>query len=67
MAVPNRRPPDDPSSAPESGTVRDDTSGNLPAAPQERPGPLPAGSPHGDPAEGARTQHDDPSFAGEER
>lgn len=30
-------PPDDPASAPESGTNRDDTSGNLPAAPQERP------------------------------
>src|SRR5262249_40965408 len=29
--------PDDPSSAPESGTNRDDTSGNQTAAPHERP------------------------------
>jgi len=31
MTTQRRQPPDDPSSAPESGTVRDDTSGNNPA------------------------------------
>lgn len=33
---PNRRPPDDVSSAPESGTVRDETSGNQTAGPSRR-------------------------------
>jgi hypothetical protein len=32
------RPPDDVSSAPESGTVRDDTSGNQPSDRLNRPG-----------------------------
>jgi hypothetical protein len=44
------RPPDDPSSAPESGTVRDDTSGSPPADRADKPG----------------VSHDDPSMAPEE-
>ena len=45
------RPPDDVSSAPESGTVRDDTTGSPPADRADKPGASP----------------DDPSVAGEER
>lgn len=54
------QPPDDVSSAPESGTVRDDTSGNAP-------------SDRGlNPAQGSATSDnpqakDDPSVASEER
>jgi hypothetical protein len=57
-------PDDDVSSAPESGTVRDDTSGNEPAHPHER-GVLTRGD---NPSPQApETSGDDPSFAGEER
>jgi hypothetical protein len=62
MTSPKNRPLDDPSSAPESGTVREDTSGNQPAAPHERP-------PQAKPAprsEGEATK-DDPSVAPEEK
>jgi len=63
MATTPRRPADDPSSAPESGTVRDDTSGNAPsdrgnAGPTTRP---PAAK------SGDRADRDDPGTAGEER
>lgn len=60
MANKQGRPPDDVSSAPESGTVRDETSGNQP-------------SDRGlDPAQAARhggdaKEKDDPSVASEER
>jgi hypothetical protein len=38
MAEPTKpQPPDDPSSAPESGTVRTDTSGNKPSDPKTGP------------------------------
>ena len=37
MATQSSRPNDDESSAPESSTVRDGTSGNQPANPHERP------------------------------
>jgi hypothetical protein len=40
MVAHKDRRKDDESSAPEAGTVRDDTSGNQPAHPQDRPGPL---------------------------
>jgi hypothetical protein len=55
-----KRPSDDPSSAPESGTVRDETSGNQPAHGGER------GIEDRTPASRA-TEKDDPSVAGEER
>jgi hypothetical protein len=66
MAMTRGRPHDDVSSAPESGTVRDETSGNEPAHPQER------GAPRNDklnPQCGAtdKQNRDDPGFAGEER
>jgi len=51
---------DDPSSAPESGTVRDETSGNQPAAPNRRPTTAPDDTP-------GRRATDDPSVAGAER
>ncbi len=54
MATERDRQPDDPSSAPESGTVRDETSGNQPSHPDERPS---------FPQQGK----DDPSVAGAER
>jgi hypothetical protein len=54
-----RQPDDDASSAPESGTVRTDTSGNRPAHGGERPL---VDDPSSEPLE-----KDDPSVAGEER
>ena len=54
---------DDVSSAPESGTVRDETSGNQPAHPHERG--VAADSKSG--KAGPREAKDDPSHAGEER
>lgn len=47
---------DDVSSAPESGTVRDDTSGNNPSQPDRA-----------EPHSGGGRADDDPSVAGEER
>jgi hypothetical protein len=67
MAIPNSQARDDPSSAPESGTIRDETSGNNPAAPQDRPAPAPVDRAYGDPTLGGREVKDDPSVAGEER
>ena len=60
--MPNKpgHPSDDVSSAPESGTVRDETSGNAPSDRGCNPGQK-AGK-----KEDA-TQKDDPSVAGEER
>ncbi len=59
--MPNKpgQPPDDPSSAPESGTVRDDTSGNNTARRGDDPGQR-------EPATAPR-KNDDPSSAPEER
>ena len=51
------QPPDDASSAPESGTVRGPTSGNQPSDRGVNPGQKDAGEP----------EKDDPSVAGEER
>ena len=53
---------DDVSSAPESGTVRDETSGNQPAHPHERGVPANPGQ-----RAGEQEAKDDPSHAGEER
>jgi hypothetical protein len=60
--MPNKRgqPSDDVSSAPESGTVRDDTSGNAPSDRGYDPGQN-AGK------KDDATQKDDPSVATEER
>ena len=64
MAKTTGRPPDDESSAPESGTVRDDTSGNQPSDRGLNLGQQSAGKASG----GARPQEkDDPSVASEER
>jgi hypothetical protein len=64
MSKQHGRPPDDPSSAPESGTVRGPTSGNRPSDRNNDPrGPGPETDQH---RAGAR-QPDDPSVAGEER
>ena len=66
MAIKRGRPDDDVSSAPESGTVRDETSGNQPANPQERGAQVDDRlHPHCSAAE--RQNRDDPCFAGEER
>jgi hypothetical protein len=51
---------DEPSSAPESGTTRDPTSGNQPARPNDRPAPLKK-------ANSRKHPQDDPAVAGEER
>jgi hypothetical protein len=66
MSAHKKQPPDDPSSAPESGTVRDDTSGNNPAHPQERPA-LSTSSGAGAKARPGGAKQDDPPVAGEER
>jgi hypothetical protein len=55
------QPPDDVSSAPESGTVRDETSGNAPSDRGYNPGQK-----H-QPASEPRLEPDDPSVASEER
>ena len=63
MPSPHGRPPDDPSSAPESGTERDPTSGNQPsdrANDPRDPGRRATPAGQGQPS-------DDPSTAGEER
>jgi len=56
MGKQDKRPPDDASSAPESGTVRNETSGNQPSdrtqGEQDR--------------KRERAEKDDPSHAGEE-
>jgi len=66
MATKHCCPTDDVWSAPESGTVRDDTSGNQPAHPHERGAPAEEKSK----AKGecaCDATKDDPCFAGEER
>jgi hypothetical protein len=66
----SNQPKDDVSSAPESGTVRDETTGNNAANPQERPGTMPpAQHKQGTHAPKSRDSglRDDPSVAGEER
>src|SRR5438105_5691111 len=81
MATNPGGPDDDVSSAPESGTVRDDTSGNQPANPQERGAPVDDQSKqrcsgadkqngdkqNGDKQNGDKQNRDNPRFAGEER
>jgi hypothetical protein len=54
------QPPDDVSSAPESGTVRDDTSGNKPSDRGLNPG-------QGEAKNNNPQPKDDPSVASEER
>ena len=66
MSTQAGQPSDDVWSASESGTVRDDTSGNQPAHPNDR------GAPAGDksnPGCGSSVNQnkDNPCFAGEER
>lgn len=60
MTSKHGQPSDDVSSAPESGTVRDDTSGNAPSDRGYNPGQM------ADKGENA-PQKDDPSVASEER
>jgi hypothetical protein len=67
MGKTNKQPADDPSSAPESGTDVDETTGNQPASPQQRPDYI-----HPTPGDQkkSKSEHprkDDPSIAGEER
>ena len=64
MAKEQGRPADDPSSAPESGTVRDDTSGNAPSDRGVNPGQK---RPTPDRGKPGAPKGDDPSVAGEER
>jgi hypothetical protein len=66
MPKTNGRPSDDASSAPESGTVRDETSGNQPAHPHERGFTSDAGRKKSQ-ASGNKQSKDDPSQATEER
>jgi len=69
MMTQQHQPDDDPSNAPESGTVRDETSGNNAANPQERPEPMPKPQhKHGASPPKARDSglRDDPIYAGEE-
>lgn len=54
------QPSDDVSSAPESGTVRDDTTGNAPSDRGYNPGQTAA-------KDDSSTPKDDPSVASEER
>ncbi|MBX9678800.1 MAG: hypothetical protein K2X38_08535 [Gemmataceae bacterium] len=61
---------DDPSEAPESGTVTGETSGNNAANPQDRPGTMPPSQhkPNSQPQKSRDSGlRDDPSTAGEER
>src|SRR5262249_2454135 len=67
MPRPESQSRDDPSSAPESGTVRDETSGNNPATPQAPPPPARVDHGRGDQTRGGDEVKDDPSVAGEER
>jgi len=60
MPKKTKPPHDDASSAPESGTVRDDTSGNQPSDRNNDP------RHHGRNGDGGDAQVDDPSVAGEE-
>lgn len=60
---PKKRPADDESSAPESGTVRDETSGNQPSDRNNDPRTPPG--PNQRPKDGVR--NDDTTEAGEER
>lgn len=60
MASRQSQPSDDVSSAPESGTIRDDTSGNAPSDRGYNPGQM-AGK------DDSSSQKDDPSVASEER
>lgn len=63
-----KKPSDDPSSAPESGTNRNETSGNQPAGGGNRP--LRSDKPAATPSKsdtGKKPPKDDPSVAGEER
>jgi hypothetical protein len=61
------QPPDDVSSAPESGTVRDETSGNQPSNRGVNPGQGSAPLSHGHRPPGLPPEKDDPSIASEER
>ena len=66
MFTKSGRPSDEVWSAPESGTIRDDTSGNQPAHPQERGTPATeTTNPHG--GQAPEQNKDDPCFAGEAR
>ncbi len=60
MAQRKGQPPDDTSSAPESGTVRGPTSGNQPSDRGVNPG-------QGKSSAGKTENMDDPSIASEER
>ena len=62
MPTKRGQPPDDVSSAPESGTVRDETSGNQPS---DRGVNL--GQSTSSQTNGAKIAKDDPSIASEER
>ncbi len=61
------QPPDDVSSAPESGTVRDDTSGNKPSDRGLNPGQGVSPGGRKGSLQGQPTAKDDPSIATEER
>jgi hypothetical protein len=63
MTTHKGRPSDDVSSAPESGTVRDNTSANQPVKPQERGAPKSERGPDRD----SNKEKDAPHHAGEER
>jgi hypothetical protein len=65
MAEQHGRPPDDVSSAPESGTVRDGTSGNQPSDRNFDPRTK-AEHERGKPTPGEVPGRDDPSFDGAE-
>ncbi len=67
MARHRAQPPDDPSSAPDSGTVRDDTSGNNPPASHDRPLPFKPASDLGEEPPDGPGSGEDASIAGEER
>jgi hypothetical protein len=63
MTTHKGRPSDDVSSAPESGTVRDNTSGNQPANPHNRG----TRKPERQKDQSGDEAKDDPQHAGEER
>ena len=67
MAAQRNKPTDDPSTAPESGTNRDRTSGNQPSNQPERSAPGPSNTDAAKERDGKNRQPDDPSVAGEER
>jgi hypothetical protein len=67
MTARRGQPPDDVSSAPESGTIRDETSGSAPSDRGNAPPPRRPAADRNNPRPANADGRDDPSLAPEER